>query len=123
MKQNKKIKLIKKFALIGSLLLLSLLPLVFAEECSGQSCPTNMSINVINITEIPVTPRGFSLTGQAIYDIMNSGGAGLGSFLVFLGTALPLLLFGLMIVAMIIVIGYAIAYSIKHSTLTRWHIK
>jgi len=59
-------------------------------------------------------PSGqFSETGQVIYDILDSSGAGLGLFFTFMGLSLPLLLIGLMLVALVIVIAVGIFKSLK----------
>ena len=55
----------------------------------------------------------FSATGQAIYDILDSSGAGLGMFLVFIGQSIPILLIGLMIVGIIIAVGYGLVKIFK----------
>lgn len=64
-----------------------------------------------NIIIIPVTP--ITTSGQDIYNILVSSGAGLGIVFSLLGIALPILLFGLMMVALIVAVAYAIFHSIK----------
>jgi hypothetical protein len=80
---------------------------VLAEECIGQSCGANISINV---TKPPITPiiTTRTILGQTIYDILDSSGAGLGMFFTTMGTALPLLFFALVLIVIIIAVGYAI---------------
>jgi hypothetical protein len=89
-----------------------LITLATAVECIGQNCPTNISLNVTSPIII-ITPIGFSATGQAIYEVLASSGAGLGSFLQILGIALPMLLIGLAFVVIIIAIGYALVQLFK----------
>lgn len=94
------------FSIIGSNILGSILPLITAVECIGQGCNMNVSLNV---TEIPVTPLPrFSILGQTIYSLLDSSGAGLGTFFQFLGQSIPILLLGIMAVALIVAIAYAI---------------
>jgi hypothetical protein len=65
----------------------------------------------IEIPFVPIPiPSTRTATGQAIYEVLDSSGAGLGLFFQFLGIALPILLFGLVFVGIIV----AIAYSIKN---------
>jgi multidrug transporter EmrE-like cation transporter len=92
--------------ILGMILLFSIFPLTTAVECIGQGCSTNMSINVVNVTAIP-TPR-FSILGATIYSLLDSSGAGLGTFFQFLGASIPILLIGIMMVALIVAIAYAI---------------
>ena len=58
----------------------------------------------------PTPPHQFSSTGQAIYDIVNTSGAGLGIFMTFLGQSLPILLIGLAFAGLIV----AVVFSIKN---------
>lgn len=100
--------------ILGMILLFSIfwsiLPLITAVECIGQGCAMNMSLNVVNVSAIPL-PR-FSLTGQAIYSVLESAGAGIGSFLLMMGQSLPYLLIGLMMIAIIVAIAYSIFKSL-----------
>lgn len=97
MKQNKKI-------LLGMIFLILFMPsIISAVECSGQNCGANMSLNVSNGTIITPVPPSF-LTGQTIYNVFASSGAGLSLFMRFIAQALPYLLIGLAIVVMVIFI-------------------
>lgn len=60
---------------------------------------------VLNNTEEITPPTPTPVTTDAIYDTMNSSGAGFGIFLIYLSKALPLLLIGLAFVVMIVLIG------------------
>jgi hypothetical protein len=68
--------------------------------------------------EEPVIPEepeetGFTSTGQAIFNIMDSSGAGLGIFMIFMGQALPVFLIGFALVVIIAGIGYAVFSFLK----------
>jgi hypothetical protein len=67
--------------------------------------------------EIPEepTPEPNNLSDNPLYSIMNSAGAGLGIFLIFMGQALPVLLIVLGFVGIVVVIGMGIAKVITAS--------
>jgi hypothetical protein len=65
----------------------------------------------ITIT-LPTPPPDVRST--AVYGIMNSGGAGIGKFFLYLAEALPLLLFGLAMVIIVLLIGFAFVNLLKH---------
>jgi len=67
------------------------------------------------VPEEPQQQTGFTPTGQAVYEIMNSSGAGLGIFMNFMGQALPVLLLLLSFIGIVFVIGYSIVLFFKHS--------
>ena len=71
----------------------------------------------INNTEPVVqVSQGNLIKGSgAIYEVLNSAGAGLGSFIAVMGVALPTLLIGLGFVAVIISIAFGITHIIKVS--------
>jgi hypothetical protein len=106
--KNKKIKTIAELFFL--IVLMTIMPFVSAEVCSGQNCNMNVSLNV---TASPTPLSKFTITGQAIYDVLDSSGAGLGTFFVFMGQSLPILFFGIIIVAIIIAVAYAVFKSIK----------
>jgi uncharacterized membrane protein (DUF106 family) len=62
-------------------------------------------------TNITITQR--TLVGQAIYEVLDSSGAGLGIFFQIIGRALPFILFVLVIIAIIVAIIYTILKSTK----------
>lgn len=97
--------------ILGMILLLSIFPLTTAIECVGQGCSTNMSINVVsfNVTSIP----RFSILGQTIYSLLDSSGAGIGIFFQFIGASIPILLIGIMMVALLVAIAYSIFKGIN----------
>lgn len=66
--------------------------------------------------EIPEEPTPEdNLSGNPVYEIMNSAGAGLGIFIVFMGQALPVLLIIFGFVGIVVAIGYGISKVIKSS--------
>ena len=95
--------------ILGMILILSMFPLTTAVECVGESCPVNMSLTV----DFPPSVSQSVLTGQFIYGIMESSGAGLGTFMTYVGQAIPLLLIGLAFVGIFIIIGIEIAKAIQ----------
>lgn len=74
------------------------------------------------IPEEPSQETGFTSSGQAIYDIMSSSGAGLGIFMGFMGQVLPPLLIILGLIGVIVLIGYLLSNVIK-SNLIKFQIK
>jgi hypothetical protein len=66
------------------------------------------------ISSPPIIPQGFSDTGQTIYDILNSVGAGLGIFIQILGIPLFILLVIFILVAMIIMVGKSLSEVIQN---------
>jgi hypothetical protein len=75
-------------------------------------------------SEPPVIPEEptpeDNLSGNAIYDIMSSAGAGLGLFIVFMGQALPILLIIFGFVGIVVAIGFAIAKTITSQHKFTW---
>jgi len=93
-------------------LILSMLSFTIAGECVGQGCNANFSLNVTNYTQItPILPR-YSVTGQAIYDVLTSSGAGLGTFFTFLGQSFPILIIILVLIALLVAVVYTILKSV-----------
>lgn len=86
---------------------------VSANTCVGQDCLTNISLNVTPAPTIIITSRFSSITGGIIYDILDSSGAGLGMFFNFISRSLPILLFGIVLIAIIVAIVYSISKSTK----------
>ena len=109
-----KIKNISKrlWGMLIACLIVIVTSFVSAEECIGQGCSMNFSLNVTPASNITISPI-FSETGQAMYDLLVSSGAGIGTFFQFIGISLPLFLFLLVLITIIVAIVYSISKSIK----------
>jgi len=68
----------------------------------------NRQLNAILI----LTPPRFSETGQVIYSIMNSAGAGLGMFMTYISSSIFGLLVLIALISVFAIIGYAVARTI-----------
>jgi hypothetical protein len=68
-----------------------------------------------NLVLPQIQPEQTPVTNTPIYQVMDSAGAGMGTFIQFISQALPLLILILIAVGIVITIGYAVAYSIKRS--------
>lgn len=100
----------KIFMLIVSMIfLLETISLIFADECIGGNCGTNMSLNVTNATiPPPVIVSTITETGQIIYGILQSSGAGIGMFMQFLSGGLVTLFLMIALIFILVAIVYAI---------------
>jgi hypothetical protein len=70
--------------------------------------------NETNITIPPITPPVTpTITGNSIYTILASTGAGIGIFFQMIAIALPVLIIGIAMAVIIGSVGYSIAYILK----------
>ena len=85
----------------------------------GGNCAFDFENETFTVVATPTpipTPQNHLIQGSgAIYEVLNSAGAGLGSFIAVMGVALPTLLIGLIFVAVIISIAFGITHIIKVS--------
>lgn len=80
-----------------------------------DSQSVNMSMNrLLNVVLTPtlILSERFSITGQTIYEIMNSAGAGLGSFMINFSQGAFVFLVIMGLIAVFIIIGFALAKTI-----------
>jgi hypothetical protein len=85
-----------------------------AENSTDFLCefyPENLTF-FINFTAPVVTP---SVERDSTYQVMASGGAGLGIFMQYLAQALPLLVLSLIVVTIIIIIGFSIVKPLRQA--------
>jgi hypothetical protein len=75
-------------------------------------------INIYEVTPEPETSPTYQST--PIYQVMDSGGAGLGRFFNNLTNVLPFLLLGLLVVSIVILIGMSIMNIFKPSPFMTW---
>lgn len=98
--------------------------IVYANNSNGEDSDLiTFFVNTTNVTipEIPEEPTPEdNLSGNAIYEIMNSAGAGLGLFMVFMGQSLPILLIIFGFIGIVIAIGFAIAKVITSQHKFTW---
>lgn len=99
---------------IELLLIIAIMPFISASACSGTNCGANMSLNIVNVTNVTTPPTAIrGVTGQAIFDILDSSGTGLYFLFNSIGIALPVLIIGFVFVAIIVAILWAI-FHILH---------
>ena len=93
-------------------------------EYDDDSQSINMSVNKqLNIILIPtlILYEKFSVTGQTVYNIMNSAGAGLGSFMNYLSQSIFGFLVLIAVICVFSIIGYALAQTIIESVKNSRH--
>ena len=92
----------------------------YCESDFAMGNSSSVEFTIVNlITEEEEQPVE-QTTGQTIREVLVSSGAGLGIFFLLLAQSLPVLLFGLMLVAILIAIGYTIVKSVFFGKSVKW---
>ena len=107
--------------------------------CEGEDSRNNTLIGIYNWTiidgginescvyheEVEEIPSQYIQGEGQIYNVMNTAGAGLGKFMIYMGNSLPILIIILVMVGIIVAVGYSIAKVISGSIggKKQWHTK